>query len=71
MTVNEEEMLSKRRAKARLYKRYPAVLGLLLVRFFVIFSKTACIHCYAKYKYPQAEAMAVRNMQLAGAPEYR
>jgi len=38
-----------------------AVVGLLLFRFFVIFSKIACIHCYAKHKCPQAEAMGVRN----------
>jgi hypothetical protein len=39
-----------------------AVVGLLLFRFFVIFPKIACLHCYAKYKCPQAEAMGVRNM---------
>ena len=39
-----------------------AVVGLLLFRFFVIFTKIACVHCYAKYKCPQAEAMGVRNM---------
>jgi hypothetical protein len=39
-----------------------AVVGLLLFRFFVIFPKIACVHCYTKYKCPQAEAMGVRNM---------
>jgi hypothetical protein len=39
-----------------------AVLGLLLFRFFVIFSKLACLHCHAKFKCPQAEAMGVRNL---------
>jgi hypothetical protein len=39
-----------------------AVVGFLLFRFFVIFTKIACVHCYAKYKCPQAEAMGVRNM---------
>lgn len=38
------------------------VLGLLLFRFFVIFPKIACLHCIAKYKCPQAEAMGVRNL---------
>jgi len=38
------------------------VVGLLLFRFFVIFPKIACLHCIAKYKCPQAEAMGVRNM---------
>jgi len=38
-----------------------AILGLLLFRFFVIFPKIACLHCSAKYLYPQAEAMGVRN----------
>jgi hypothetical protein len=39
-----------------------AVVGLLLFRFFVIFTKIACVHCSAKYKCPQAEAMGVRDM---------
>jgi hypothetical protein len=39
-----------------------AVVGLLLFRFFVIFTNIACVHCYAKYKCPQAEPMGVRNM---------
>jgi len=38
------------------------LVGLLLFRFFVIFPKIACLHCYAKYKCPQAEAMGVRDM---------
>jgi hypothetical protein len=38
------------------------VVGLLLFRFFVVFTKIACVHCIAKYKCPQAEAMGVRNM---------
>lgn len=38
------------------------LVGLLLFRFFVIFPKIACLHCYAKYKCPQAEAMGVREM---------
>jgi len=38
------------------------VVGLLLFRFFVIFPKIACLHCRAKYKCPQAEAMGVRNL---------
>lgn len=38
------------------------VVGLLLFRFFVIFPKIGCVHCSAKYKCPQAEAMGVRNM---------
>ena len=37
------------------------VVGLLLFRFFVVFPKIACLHCIAKYKCPQAEAMGVRN----------
>lgn len=39
-----------------------AVVSLLLFRFFVIFPKIACLHCGAKYKCPQAEAMGVRNL---------
>lgn len=37
------------------------LVGLLLFRFFVIFPKIACLHCRAKFKCPQAEAMGVRN----------
>jgi len=39
-----------------------AVVGLLLLRFFVIFPKIACLHCIAKYKCPQAGAMGVRDL---------
>jgi hypothetical protein len=39
-----------------------AVAGLLLFRFFIIFPRTACLHCSAKYKCPQAEAMGVRDL---------
>lgn len=38
------------------------LVGLLLFRFFVIFPKIACLHCYAKYKCPQAGAMGVRDL---------
>ena len=38
------------------------VVGLLLFRFFVVFTRIACVHCRAKYKCPQAEAMGLRNM---------
>ena len=38
------------------------LIGLLLIRFFVIFPKLACIHCNAKYRCPQAEAMGLRNL---------
>ena len=37
------------------------LLGLLAFRFFVIFGSVACLHCYAKYQCPQAEAMGVRE----------
>ena len=37
------------------------VLALLLFRFFVVFPKTACIHCAAKYKCPNAQAMGLAN----------
>lgn len=37
------------------------LVGLLLFRFFVIFPKIACLHCRAKFKCPQAEAMGVRS----------
>jgi hypothetical protein len=36
-----------------------AVLGLLLLRFFVVFKKTACPHCSAKYRCPNAKAMGI------------
>lgn len=35
------------------------VLGLLLFRFFVVFQKTACPHCSAKYRCPNAKAMGL------------
>lgn len=38
-----------------------AVVGLLLFRFFVIFSKVACLHCSAKYVCPNAERSGVRD----------
>jgi len=38
------------------------LVSLLLFRFFVIFPKIACLHCYAKYRCPQAEAMGVRDL---------
>ena len=37
------------------------VVGLLVFRFFVIFPRIACLHCIAKYKRQQAEAMGVRD----------
>jgi hypothetical protein len=39
-----------------------AVAGLLLFRFFVIFTRVACVHCRAKYECPNAEATGVRDM---------
>jgi hypothetical protein len=36
-----------------------AVLGLLLLRFFVIFPKVACVHCMAKHRCPNAKAMGL------------
>ena len=39
-----------------------AVVGLLVFRFFVIFSRVACIHCRAKFRCPQAGAMGVREL---------
>jgi hypothetical protein len=38
-----------------------AVIGLLLFRFFVVFQKTACIHCAAKKECPNARAMGLDN----------
>lgn len=35
------------------------VLALLLFRFFVIFKKIACVHCYAKNKCPNAISMGL------------
>lgn len=37
------------------------VVGLLLFRFFVIFTKIACIHCRAKNVCPQAQSMGLRS----------
>ncbi|MFC1868677.1 hypothetical protein ACFL0H_11160 [Thermodesulfobacteriota bacterium] len=37
------------------------VLGLLLFRFFVIFPKTACIHCMAKKQCPNAQVMGLSS----------
>ncbi len=39
-----------------------SVVGLLLFRFFVVFTQTACVHCCAKNECPNAEAMGIRNM---------
>ena len=39
-----------------------AVLGLLLFRFFVIFTRVACVHCKAKQDCPNAEQTGVRDM---------
>ena len=36
--------------------------GLLIFRIFVIFPKIGCLHCRAKFKCPQAEAMGVRDL---------
>lgn len=36
-----------------------AVIALLLFRFFVIFKKIACVHCYAKNKCPNAINMGL------------
>jgi hypothetical protein len=36
-----------------------AVLALLLFRFFVIFPKVACVHCYAKNRCPNAIKMGM------------
>jgi ABC-type nitrate/sulfonate/bicarbonate transport system permease component len=35
------------------------VVGLLLFRFFVIFTKIACVHCRAKNVCPQARSMGL------------
>lgn len=39
-----------------------ALIALLVFRFFVIFTKIACLHCRAKYKCPQAGQMGVREL---------
>jgi hypothetical protein len=41
---------------------FVVVVGLLLFRIFVIFPKIACLHCSAKHRCPQAEAMGVREL---------
>jgi hypothetical protein len=38
------------------------LMGLMAFRFFVIFSRIACIHCRAKFLCPQAEQMGVREL---------
>ena len=38
-----------------------AVVALMLFRFFVIFPKTACLHCSAKKECPNAEAMGIQD----------
>lgn len=38
-----------------------AVLGLLVFRIFVIFPKTACVHCRAKNACPNAQAMGLSS----------
>lgn len=38
------------------------VVGLLLFRFFVIFTRIACVHCSAKYDCPNAAQTGVRDM---------
>lgn len=38
-----------------------ALIALLVVRFFVIFTKIACLHCRAKFICPQAGQMGVRE----------
>jgi len=39
-----------------------ALITLLVFRFFVLFTKIACLHCRAKYKCPQAGQMGVREL---------
>jgi hypothetical protein len=40
-----------------------SVIVLLLLRFFIIFPREACVHCAAKNICPQAEAMGLRESQ--------
>ena len=40
-----------------------ALVGLLLFRFFVIFTKIACVHCRAKNICPQAKSMGFSSKQ--------
>jgi hypothetical protein len=37
------------------------VVGLLLFRFFVVFTKIACVHCSAKNECPNAQSMGIAN----------
>ena len=37
------------------------LVGLLAFRFFVIFPRIACLHCYGKFQCPRASAMGVRE----------
>jgi hypothetical protein len=37
------------------------VIILLLFRFFIVFKKTACPHCSAKHRCPNAKAMGIRG----------
>ena len=39
-----------------------SLISLLAFRFFVIFTKIACLHCRAKYKCPQAGQMGVHEL---------
>ena len=39
-----------------------AVVALLLFRFFVVFTRIACIHCSAKNVCPNAQAMGIGNV---------
>lgn len=38
------------------------VIGLLMLRMFVVFRKIACVHCSAKYRCPNAKAMGILNL---------
>ncbi|MHA2369635.1 MAG: hypothetical protein ACXADX_12520 [Candidatus Hodarchaeales archaeon] len=38
---------------------FASVVALLLYRFFIIFPKVACLHCRAKYRCPNAQAMGL------------
>ena len=41
---------------------FVALIALMVFRFFVIFTKIACLHCRAKYICPQAGQMGVREL---------
>ena len=43
------------------------VVGLLLFRFFVIFTKIACVHCCAKTNCPNAKAMDISTLSWKGS----